>query len=153
VLVGGDGLGDAGVQREGIAEPRDPEGVQDPIGVGHQRERPSAVAELLAAAHQGAQAGRVKEPGAAQVRDDVNGPGVGQVDHPVTELRGGVRVHIALDPQHDAATARGDGLQAKGLHAASVLGSVVLGRPHHEITDDGPRGVTSSVPACGLAGP
>jgi hypothetical protein len=113
------------VQREGVAEPRDPEGVQDPVGAGHQRERPSAGAELLAAADQRAEAGRVKETGAAQVRDDVNGPVAGQVAHPVAQLRGGVRVHVAFDPQHDAVAARGDGLQAKGLHAASVLGQMV----------------------------
>jgi hypothetical protein len=79
-----------------------------------------------AAADQDAQAGRVQETGAAQVRDDVNGPVTGQVDHPLADLRGGVRVDLAVDPQHGTITARGDGLQAKRLHASSDAGLVAL---------------------------
>jgi hypothetical protein len=122
VLVGGDGVQDAGVQREGVAEPGDPEGLQGPVGAGHQRERSAPAMEFLPAAHQGAQARRVQESGAAQVRDDVNDPAAGHIDDPVQELRGGVRIDVAFDPQHSPVATSSDGLQLKGVHAASAIG-------------------------------
>lgn len=82
-------------------------------------------AKLRAAACQGAQAGRVHETGAAQVRDDVNGAVTGQVDHLVAELRGGVGIEVAFDPQHGALTFCGNKLQVKGVHAVSFAGLVV----------------------------
>src|SRR5260370_12809391 len=122
VLVGSDGVQDAGVQREGVTEPGDPQGLQDPAGAGHQRQRSPAGAKPRAAAEQGAQAGRVQEADAAQVRDDVNGAVTCQVENPLADLRSGVRVDLAVSPQHGTITARGDGLQVKGLHAASSAG-------------------------------
>jgi hypothetical protein len=38
--VRGDGVRDAGMQREGVTEPGDPDGVQDAVRAGYQRERP-----------------------------------------------------------------------------------------------------------------
>src|SRR6516162_7077356 len=119
------------VQPERVAEPGDPQDLQDPVAAGHQRERSPAGTKLLAATHQGAQAGRVEETGAAQVRDDVNGAVTGQAGHPVTDLRRGVGVDVAIHPQHHAVIARGDGLQVKGLHATSVGGPVVLAVPDY----------------------
>src|SRR5439155_1690501 len=83
---------------EGVTKPGDPQGLQDPAGAGHQRQRSPAGAKPRAAAHQAAQAGRVQETGAAQVRDDVNGAVTGQVENPVADLRGGVRVDLAVYP-------------------------------------------------------
>jgi hypothetical protein len=100
------------------------QGLPDPAGAGHQRQRSPAGAKPRAAAHQGAQAGRVQETGAAQVRDDVNGAVTGQVENPLADLRGGARVDLAVHPQHGTIAARGDGLQLKGLHAASGAGLV-----------------------------
>src|SRR5260370_34981983 len=109
------------MQREGVTEPGDPEDLQDPVGAGYQRERSPAGAKRLAAAHQGTQAGRVQETGAAHVRDDVHGAITGQVDHPLAELRGGIRVDLAVDPQHGAVAARGHRLQVNGTAPASVV--------------------------------
>jgi hypothetical protein len=82
-------------------------------------------AKLLAAAYQGTQAGRVQETGAAQVRDNVNGAEIDQVDHLVAELRGGVGIDVAFDPQHGAVTACCNKLRVKGVHTASFAGLVV----------------------------
>ena len=49
------------MQREGVAEPGDPQHLRDPAGAGHQLERPGAAAKLLAGGDQGAQARRVQE--------------------------------------------------------------------------------------------
>jgi hypothetical protein len=126
VLFGGDCIQDAGMQRKGFAEPGDAESLQDPRGIGHQRERSAADPEHLAAGHQGTQAGRVQESNPAQVRDDVNSSVIGKLDHPLAELRGGVGVDLAFEPQHGTVAARGDGLQVKRPHATSIAGLVVL---------------------------
>jgi hypothetical protein len=95
---------------------------QDGQAGGHHRQRSPAGAKLPAAGHQGAQAGRVEETGTAQVRDDVHGPVAGQAGHPVADPRRGVHVDVAVNPQHRAVAACGDGLQVKGVHAVSLAG-------------------------------
>ena len=108
----------------------DPDGLQDAAGAGHPGERAAAGAEHVAAAHQGSYACRVQEAGLAQVGHDVNGATLGQPGHHVTELRGGVRVDLALEPQHGTVAARGNWLQVKGLHTASVARLVAGPRAH-----------------------
>ena len=61
------------MQREGVAEPGDPQHPHDPARAGHQPERPRAAAKLLAGGYQGTQARRVQETDPVQVRDEVNG--------------------------------------------------------------------------------
>ena len=65
----------------------------------------------------------------AQVRDDVHSAVTSQIGHPVAELRGGVRVDVAIDPQHGAVPARGDGFHVKEVHAASHARLVVPAVP------------------------
>ena len=56
-----------------------------------------------------AQAGGVQEFHLAEVRDDVPGAVAEQLDDALAQLRGGVHVDLAADPQDGAVGAGGDG--------------------------------------------
>jgi len=116
VLVAGDGIRDRGAEREGVPEPGEPEDLQD-RAAGDEFERAVLLAQPPEAADQGTQAGGVQEVHLAQVRDDVPDAAGEQADDPLAELRGGVHVDLARDPQDGAVGAGGDGFQVKGRHA------------------------------------
>ena len=75
-------------------------------------------AKTLEAADEHAQPGRVKEGHSAQVRDDVLGALIKEVDHTLAQQRSGVNVDLAGYPQYNAVGADTGGLQVNGLDTA-----------------------------------
>ena len=70
---------------------------------------PSCSRSRLRLPTRGAQAGGVQEFHLAEVRDDVPGAVAEQLDDALAQLRGGVHVDLAADPQDGAVGAGGDG--------------------------------------------
>src|SRR5471032_1369370 len=70
-VCGGDGLVDRPVDRENLGEPGDPEDLEDALLGADQAQRPVVGTVSLEAAHQDAEAGRVKELDVLHVDNDV----------------------------------------------------------------------------------